>query len=135
MTNPYQLYATNKKLEAEKGIVLDYPGFSITIARAGGSNKKFNKTMLELVRPYRRQQEQGLLDEELANELLIKAYAEAVILGWEGIDDENGEPLEYSKEACIKLLSDLPELFNDIQKQAQDYSNFKVIQEEIERKN
>ena len=134
MTNPYEQFATDKKLENE-GVRIDYPGYSIIISRAGGSNSRFSKVMTEIARPYRRQIEQQTIDSELSNKLLATAYARSVILGWENLCDENEKIIQFSEDNCIKLLIDLPDLFLDIQKVAGDYTVFKVIEEEIEEKN
>jgi hypothetical protein len=135
MTNPYKLFKTSEDLENKNGVTLDYPGFSITIHRAGGSNKKFAMVMNEKMRPYRRRLETNTLDEELANRLLIEVYAKTVIISWENVQDENDEVMEFSYENCVKLLTDLPELFKDIQDQATNASVFKEEIEALEEKN
>lgn len=135
MTNPYSLFKTDENLEAKKGVVLEYPGFSITIHRAGGSNKKYVQALAEKMKPYRKKLENGLLDEDTATKLLIDIYAETIIVGWDNVADEHGNILKFSKENCVKLLTDLPELFKDIQEQANDIAIFKAEIEEIEEKN
>ena len=135
MTNPYKLFKTNEDLEAKRGVTLDYPGFSITIHRAGGANKKFTATMAEKYKPFRRRFENGTIDEETANRLLVEAYAKAVIIGWENVKDENDDELEFNYDNCVKLLTDLPELFKDIQDQASKASIFKDEIEAAEEKN
>lgn len=86
--NPYEMFATNKELE-QQGIEIDYGDFSITIARAGGSNKKFAKVLTEKMQPHARSLKNETMDDGLADKLHAEAYAEAVILGWKGVKDRD----------------------------------------------
>lgn len=125
MSGPYSVFLTDKALEKE-GIVLDYGDFKIKVARAGGANAAFQKALTAKVRPYKRQLDAGTIPDDVAEKLFLDVYAEAVVLGWEGVTDENGKPLPYSKENAVKLFSDLPDLFRDVQNQAAAISNFRA---------
>lgn len=125
MSGPYSVFRTDKSLEKE-GIVLDYGDFKIKIARAGGANAAFQKALAAKVRPYKRQLDAGTIPDDVAEKLFLDVYAESVVLGWEGVTDENGKPLPYSKENAVKLFSDLPDLFRDVQNQAASISNFRA---------
>lgn len=135
MTSPYDLFDTDDNLETGAGVALDYPGFSITIHRAGGANKKFSRVLTEKFKPHRRKHESGVLEEDIANRILAEAFAETVIIGWKDVKGRDGKPLSFTKTNCIKLLIDLPELFKDIQEQASNFATFKQEVEEIEEKN
>lgn len=125
MSGPYSVFRTDKTLEKE-GIVLDYGDFKIKVARAGGANAAFQKALAAKVRPYKRQLDAGTIPDDVAEKLFLDVYAESVVLGWEGVTDENGKPLPYSKENAVKLFSDLPDLFRDVQNQAAAISNFRA---------
>lgn len=125
MSGPYSVFLTDKALEKE-GIVLDYGDFKIKVARAGGANAAFQKALASKIRPYKRQLDAGTIPDDVAEKLFLDVYAEAVVLGWEGVTDENGKPLPYSKENAVKLFSDLPDLFRDVQNQAAAISNFRA---------
>lgn len=135
MTSPYDLYETDKNLEAGEGVELEYPGFSITVHRAGGSNKKYQQVMAAKLKPHRSKHERGLMDEELSNKLIVEAYAEAVIIGWKGVKGKDGKKLPFTKENCVKLFMDLPDLFTDVYEQANNVSTFKAEVEAVEAKN
>jgi hypothetical protein len=77
----------------------------------------------------------GTLDDGTAERLLAETYAEAVIIGWSGVKNAKGKPLEFDKKACIELLLDLPELFKDIQEQAGRAANFRRAGIEAAAKN
>lgn len=125
MSGPYSIFRTDKALEKE-GIVLDYGDFKIKVARAGGANSAFQKALTAKIRPYKRQLDAGTIPDDVAEKLFLDVYAESVVLGWEGVTDENGKLLPYSKENAVKLFSDLPDLFRDVQNQAAAISNFRA---------
>lgn len=133
--NPYQMYKTNTAAEADQGIALDYGTFTIRVARAGGANKKFGKLLNDRLKPYRRQIDNDTLGEGIAEKVMAETYADAVILGWDGVTDESGKPLVYCRANVIKLLLDLPELFLDIQQQAVKAGNFRIEERETDAKN
>lgn len=135
MSNPYDFFGTNKELESGKGVTLEYPGFSITIHRAGGGNKKFSQVLAAKMRPHRQRFERGLLDDETSHKILLETYAESVVVGWNGVTDADGNPLEFNTANCIKLFTDLPDLFDDVKDQANKVSVFRQGNEEIEQKN
>lgn len=120
----YKQFTTDNKLERE-GILLEYgvasngQPITIRIARAGGSNAQYQKRMEVLVKPYRRQIQTETIDSKQVEKLIRQVYAETVVLGWENVEDAEGNPLTFSKENCLKLFDDLPDLFLDIQEQAQ----------------
>lgn len=132
---PYAMFQTDPKAEASEGIVLDYGSFRIRVARAGGANAAFKRLMSDKLRPYRKQLDLGTIDEDLAQKILVEVYSESVILGWEGVTDEKGQALPFTRTNVAKLLTDLPDLFRDIQEQAASLSNFKAEQLEEEAKN
>ena len=125
----YQQFKTDENYE-RNGIWLEYGSKTgkpvrIKIARAGGTNIKFLKALELKARPYRRQLQNDTIDPEVAEELFRQVYVESVILGWENVDTEDGKPLEFNRFNCLKLLTDLPDLFADIREQATKASLFR----------
>lgn len=129
MTSPYTQFETDAALETE-GVVLDYGEFRIRIARAGGANKKFAKVLEAKLKPYRRQIANDTLDEEVARRIQIEAYADAIVLGWDDMKGRDGKPLAFSRDNCIRLFNDLPDLFADVREQSAKVALFR--REEIE---
>ena len=70
----------------------------------------------------------GTLDEAVAERLLAEVYAETVLLGWDGIRDRDGQEIAFTAQAAARLLTELPELFRDIQEQAQKAANFRATE-------
>ncbi|MCP4897719.1 MAG: hypothetical protein GY906_12165 [bacterium] len=130
----FENYETDKVSERE-GIWIDYGEFRVRIARAGGANKNFQKALERMSRPYRRAIATDSLDNEVAEGILRKAYAKAIILAWETkVDDElqpgieqkdSDELMEFNEDNVAAVLKALPDLFRDLQEQAGSMALFK----------
>jgi hypothetical protein len=133
--NPYQMFQTDKKAETEQGITLDYGSFKFRIVRAGGANRKYTETLNRRLKPYRRQLDNDTMDPDIALRTMAEVYADTVFLGWEDVTGPDGQPLDYCRNNVIKLLTDLPDLFRDLQAQANQAATFRAVEREEEAKN
>ena len=85
MTSIFDVWGTDAVMETA-GVWIDYGSSGkFLIARSGGANTKFAKVLEAKMRPYRRQMDQGKLENEVANKVLLETFIEACLLGWEGI--------------------------------------------------
>lgn len=138
------LFGTDPKFEKDEGIILDYGAFRVTIARAGGANKKFGKLFQVRMKPYKRQMETDTMDEQVAERLMAETYADAVVLKMD-VKQEDGSyevgilrktgVAEYNRDNVIAAFIEQPEFFKDVQSQANDVSLFRAEQLEGEIKN
>lgn len=125
MGGTYGHFRRNETRETQ-GITLDMgESGKFNLARAGGSNKRYQQALERGMRPHRKSFQQGTLNDEVANKVLMDAFVDTVLLGWEGVTDEAGKPLPYSKEAARKLMTDLPDLFVALREAASDMSLFR----------
>ena len=62
-------------------------------------------------------------------------YAEAIILDWEGVTDEENKPIPFNKENVLKVLKDLPELFKDLEENSRKVALFRQDLLEADLKN
>ena len=132
----YTQYNTDENLENGQGVDLDYGDCgTITIHRAGGTNKKYAKVASAKLKPFSRQIKMGTADAEAIRKVMVEIYADSVIVGWKGVKDAEGKPMKFSRENVIKLMNDLPDLFDDIQDQADKISLFRKEQAEEIAKN
>lgn len=125
MSNPLlQQFKIDQSVETE-GVTLEYgEGLSFRCARPGGSNKKFLRLFEELARPYRRSMDAGVMPEGVAETMMHKVYAQAVVLGWTGVtkdvisgrEEDADLELEFNTANCMAVFKALPELFHDIRK-------------------
>lgn len=126
----YKQFKTSPELE-QKGILLelgetaDGRSICIRIGRSGGSNKRFLKAVEAKTRPYRAQIRNGTLDPEVDARITREVYAETVVLGWENVQDEEGNDLPFNRANCLKIMEDLPDLFAEIQQQSQRVALFR----------
>lgn len=147
MGNPYELFETDSRAEVE-GVWHDYGDFQIRIARIGSGNKKFQSVYEKKTAPYRKAIARNTISEEVAERIINESLVEAVITGWrtkwEGEWHENtvvvkldGEVqlAEASKKNVLKVLTDLPELAEDIREVARDLDVFKTADRESDSKN
>ena len=136
----YNAFATDQNAEVN-GVVLEYgtnnkgQPIRIRIARAGGSNQKFAKVLEQKLRPYKRMIANDTMDTKLAEKLLVESFSEAVVLSWEGVQDREGNDLPFTKDNAIKLFTDLPDLFSDVQQQSQKAALFRADIREVEAGN
>lgn len=132
----FNAYKSDETLESQ-GIVLNYgKDGKFIVARAGGANKKFAKALEARGRPYRRQIENGTVNNEVLENLLREVFVETVILGWEGVkDQQTGEDIPFSKENCLALFEQVPNLFVDLREQATLFANFRAESIEEDAKN
>jgi hypothetical protein len=131
----YSTFKTNPSLETE-GVVLDFgDAGKFRIARAGGANQRFQRRVNQLSKPHRHAISLGTIDPIVLDEIMRTSYAETIVLGWEDVTGEDGEPFPFNKENCMKLFSDLPELFGQIIKASQQVAFFKQEMNEASVKN
>lgn len=136
----YKSFKTDANLE-KSGIELEYGENSkgqpilIRIARAGGANSAYNKRLEVLTKPYRRQIQTETIDNKVLEKIVAQAFAETVVLGWEGVEDEADNELAFSVDNVVKLFNDLPDLYKDIQEQAQKTALFRQEILEADSKN
>ena len=109
-------YGTNERTGGE---------ITITIARSGGSNTKFLKTMESVMKPYRRQLQHNLVDPDVFTGLLAEVFAKSVVLSWANVDDSDGNELACTPDNVQKMLIELPELFADLQEVAGNAAAFR----------
>lgn len=76
----------------QEGVELDYGPFRVTIARAGGANKSYERLLEALTKPYRRAIQLETLDSKVSEKIMKEALARAVVLNWEVLVDAEGNP-------------------------------------------
>ena len=136
----YNQFGTDKKVEKE-GVILQYGNtddgkpIQIKICRAGGANTAYNRAMEAKTKPYRRQLQNGTLDIEVMTSILREVYADTVVIGWSNVEDKDGKPMPFNRDNVIKLFSELPELFADVQEQATNLALFRAEINEQDAKN
>lgn len=136
----FKQFATDKKKEVD-GVEVAYgenedgtvPTF--IISRMGSSNKKYNKAIETVTRPYRRLIDMNLMPNDQAEKMLQKVFVDIILLGWKNIQDETGKIIDFNHDNALKLFEDLPDLYGDLKAAAQTAALFRSEALDEEAKN
>jgi hypothetical protein len=109
----YRKYETDLQAEVEGVWVELAVGVRVKIGR--WLNDNHVRILDKLKAPYRDQLRAGIpLEKDIMLSIASEAMAEAILLGWEGFEKEEGGELPYSKEEAIKALRSLRDFREDI---------------------
>ena len=140
-------YSTNID-EEKNGVCVPFEGFRVTIARAGGSNKQYDKTLQRVSKPWKRLIDSDRLSNDKGIEILKEVYAQCIIKHWDTLqedgsykpgiesdDCEEGELLPVNKETILATLNKYNDVFLDIKKEAESANLYRAEVKEAEAKN
>lgn len=139
----YDVFETDENLETD-GIWLDYGDFRVRIASAGQGNKKYVKYAEKALKPIRKAMQAGALSNERSIAIMSDIYAKTIVMDWEtmqdgslvkGVEQRDGSIGPVNPEVVKQAFLDLPNLFIDIQEQANSISNFRKAELEEESGN
>lgn len=111
-------------------IEIDDDGTELLIARM--NNPAYKREIERLKAPYRKQIRKDELSEEKSAEILAKAMAKTILLGWRGLTI-NGQEHPYTYENALHLLTDpkYKEFLSHVIMLSNDIENFR--NEEIKK--
>lgn len=132
--SPYAMFSSNADKEAA-GIWKQIGATSYLIARAGGNNEKFLKVVKDKFLPFQSAINSDTLPKAVAKQLAVEAFVGTILLDWKNFVDRDGTELPFTKENALRVLTDLPELFTTLSKEAQSLANFQDQQLEEAAKN
>lgn len=122
----YAAYQTDKDAERD-GVWLDEAGGArFLIARMGGSNVKFQKALTAAMKPYTRELQLNIADNDALEPVMKKVFIDTILLDWEFVPGEDGTLLDFTKENAEKILKDLPDLYARLREQATAYTNYRA---------
>ena len=82
-------------------------GCSVLVARYG------NQAMVNAYRKYprvlRQRLESGQVDDDKSSTIMAKVMADTILLDWKGLK-EDGKEVAYSKEECVRVLIEYPDV-------------------------
>lgn len=125
-------FATDPVLEKE-GVWFDI-GDGAHVRVAAMNNPNWQRVMRAKFKGRERQLQLKTLSDDVATKLVIEATAETILLDWKGFT-RNGEPLPYSREAAIDVLTRHRRLRDIVTGLSEDFESFKVSQAEDAEKN
>lgn len=111
---------TDKDL-ATNGVEIEAaPGFFIRVARLGSSR------YTEAVSRHSRKTKIQAGDDN--KDVLVKAVAETVLIGWRGLQDD-GKDVPYSRATAERILTEYPEFLALVLEEASKLDNFRRAKE------
>lgn len=117
-------FATNKKAEIE-GVWQEIgQGAKVKVARAG--NVKYSEYVRKLSKPYMNRYRRRMIPEDIAEKITIRAMSRFILLGWEGIEGEDGNHIQYSEQKAIELLTEYPDFRELVASLADDITLFQL---------
>lgn len=116
-------YQLGKKVNDE-GIWENYSGARLKIARAG--SVEFLKAQEELEKPYRKKIDKGTLGAKAKRDLNLRGLARAILVDWDGVEDEEGNAVAYTEDLGVSALRDDPDLLEFVTEIALDNENYAV---------
>lgn len=131
----YEVFKTSTQAENE-GQWFNYgPGPSgrdqrFLLARMSRSNKAYTAAVQRMHSAYGKQIEAGTLADETAFEVLLDVFCSCVLLDWDGIFGPDGKEIAFSKNAAVQLMTDLPDLYQELQALAQKREHYLEKQKE-----
>ena len=139
----FSQFKTDPRLERE-GVTVEYltgddeadkapPTF--IVARAGGANIAYDNMMDQRLKPLRRRLQADNVSNKELEKITKEVFIETVLKGWKNVKDENGNLIEFSKNAAAELFGTLPELYEDLRRQANTVSLFRATAVEAIAKN
>lgn len=112
----------NKSKETE-GVEVGYYGVNLIVARANNTN--FKHLFRTLTAPYKFQIENNQsIPEETSEDIMIKCYAQSILVGWSNFIDSNGKEVPYNSENAYTLLKDDDDVYDFVKKQSLNMDMF-----------
>ena len=112
----------------EDGTWAEFNGAEFLIASA--NSLRFQRYHEQLKKPHRSKFERGTVDPGLMLDIMIKAMASTVLLGWRYVSDDKGAPVEYTVSKAETFLRNDAHLREFVMSYSADLGNFQ--REEME---
>lgn len=109
---------------AADGTWTDYMDVPLLIARA--NNDKFRKIFRRLSKPHANAIEKNRLNDDIAQKILCRAMAEAILVGWK--QEQFPGNLEYSVDTAEQLLLDDMDCRDFVYEFSKEAENFYVTE-------
>lgn len=136
----YSQYETNKETETNGkffnyGETEDGKQIRFKLALMYRTNKNYAKALDRVTKQNARAIELGSMSVAQSEKLVLDLFVKHILLGWENVLDRDGSELVFSQENAVRLLTDLPTLYDRLQADAREVSNFLEKEREEAAKN
>lgn len=131
-TNLNKFYVSSDK---EQYFYYTVHGVTFKLRYAGKANKDFIATtakqslLIQNRLKDKSDEEKKIESINLSQEIDLNVLLESVLVGWEGLLDDNGKELSYNKSTAKELLTSLPDLLTELINEASKPQNFLLVDE------
>lgn len=110
----------NQNKKANEGIWLEYSaGFEVQLRPVG--NRDYDRFIQNGLRVNRRSLRRGgQINHEKSEKLSMKAAAKHILVGWKGLEDDDGKALTHSSAKALELFQANYSFYKDILEMASD---------------
>ena len=133
-----EMFTSSTKLSQE-GIWIDVdlggggpqPGF--LIGRMGSTNPKWSDMASQSYRQHSQKIEGGFMSATESRQRAISVFCHTVLFDWRNIDDKDGNPILYTPEQGIHMMTKMDRLYDYLLAESQKDANFReyVIKEKL----
>ncbi len=136
----YSSFETDKDKEID-GVDFEYylnddgSVTTVKLARMGARNPRFLKAYEKYSRPYEAAIASKRITADQQMKININTFVETSLRGWDNLHDRNGQPIPFNVENAIKVLTEVPEWFMDLQQKALEKTAYLVESAKADAKN
>lgn len=152
MSNPYEMFEINEKLENEEGIWAEYPvkghpdkAFKVRFVHSGDTNVHYREALRARLKPLNYRIQHDMVSDEEFEAIQQKVFADKIIKDWQckdsdgnfvqGIYGQDFAIIPFDKANVVATFANAPRLFKDIKKQSDQLSTFKAEEIKVDSKN
>lgn len=118
-------YAVDREKEARNGVWIDIADASFLCLRAGGSNRRYQRAIQTAYFEIKKQFDDQTELNDALNIRAMEIFVDTALLNWRGVCDvSTGEEIPFSPEAARALLTEIPDLFDELQDRAQERERY-----------
>lgn len=113
-------YATDNKLETE-GVWYSPPSLphiGFKLARMSRANREWQTQFAVIYRQNKRLFDNSDLNNPVLLAKTLKLFCNTILVDWRGITNDEGTVVPYTVAAGIKLLTELPDLYEELSDEA-----------------
>jgi len=127
MSALYEAYETNKDAERNGVWIEEVGGARFQVSRMGGANSRYQKALAAAMKPYMREIQLGMVDNDMLEPVMRKVFIDTILIGWEGVKNRLDETVDFTKANAEVLFTDLPDLYARLRDSASNYTNFRAV--------
>ena len=118
--------AQERETDGDEIVVAEYPEWTFRIGRKCDWNAKYQRAVVaasqnpKAIDYLKRVAKKGYVakkgDVEIDRDISIRSFANGLLLGWSGVTDVDGDPLDFENLNKVKLLTAFPDIYAALNK-------------------